>query len=209
MTEKENKVVEVTEEASQPTKERVDRRSRRSSDKGRRFRAERPEKEFEERVVKINRVTKVVKGGRRMKFTALVVVGDKKGRVGFGLGKAKEVPDAIKKATERATKNVIRVSLVDTTLPHGIVGRYGAAKVVLRPAADGTGVIAGGPVRAVLELAGVNNVLSKCIGSRTPVNLVRATVEGLKSMKTVEQVAKLRGKSLTKFVTRRLANEIT
>ena len=128
MTEKENKVVEVTEEASQPTKERVDRRSRRSSDKGRRFRAERPEKEFEERVVKINRVTKVVKGGRRMKFTALVVVGDKKGRVGFGLGKAKEAILMLLKATERATKNVIRVSLVDTTLPHGIVGRYGVRK---------------------------------------------------------------------------------
>lgn len=194
MTEKENIVEEVAEVASQPTKERVDRRSRRSGERTRRVRTERPEKEFEERVVKINRVTKVVKGGRRMKFTALVVVGDKKGRIGFGTGKAKEVPDAIKKATEKATKNVIRVSLVDTTLPHGTVGRYGAAEVVLRPAADGTGVIAGGPVRAVLELAGVNNVLSKCIGSRTPVNLVRATVEGLKSMRTIEQVAKSRGK---------------
>lgn len=194
MTEKENQVEEVAEVASQPTKEKVDRRSRKGSDRGRRVRAERPEKEFEERVVKINRVTKVVKGGRRMKFSALVVVGDKKGRVGFGLGKAKEVPDAIKKATEKATNNVMRVSLVDTTLPHGTVGSYGAAKVVLRPAADGTGVIAGGPVRAVLELAGVNNVLSKCIGSRTPVNLVKATVAGLKSMRTIEQVAKSRGK---------------
>jgi small subunit ribosomal protein S5 len=194
VTEKENIVEEVTEEASQPAKERTERKNRRSSDRGRRIRTERPEKEFEERVVKINRVTKVVKGGRRMKFSALVVVGDKKGRIGFATGKAKEVPDAIKKATEKATKNVIRVSLVDTTLPHGIVGRYGAAEVVLRPAADGTGVIAGGPVRAVLELAGVNNVLSKCIGSRTPINLVRATVEGLKSMKTIEQVAKIRGK---------------
>ncbi len=194
MTEKEIIVEEVAEVASQPTKERSDRRSRRTGDRGRRVRPQRQEKEFEERVVKINRVTKVVKGGRRMKFTALVVVGDKKGRVGFGTGKAKEVPDAIKKATERATNNVIRVSLVDTTLPHGIVGKYGAAKVVLRPAADGTGVIAGGPVRAVLELAGVNNVLSKCIGSRTPINLVRATVEGLKAMKTIEQVAKIRGK---------------
>ena len=120
-----------------------------------------------------------------MKFTALVVVGDKKVELALDLAKQKKY--LMLKATERAT---VRVSLVDTTLPHGIVGRYGAAKVVLRPAADGTGVIAGGPVRAVLELAGVNNVLSKCIGSRTPVNLVRATVEGLKSMKTVEQVAK-------------------
>ena len=151
------------------------------------------EKEFEERVVKINRITKVVKGGRRMRFAALVVVGDKKDRVGFGTGKAKEVPDAIRKATENAQRNLIKVSLVGTTLPHEIVGRYGAGEVVLRPAATGTGVIAGGPVRAVLELAGVSDVISKCLGSRTAINVVRATVDGLKNMTTIDQVASLRG----------------
>ncbi len=203
MTEMENKVEEVTEVASQPVEtaakaEKSDRKPRRNND--RKFRrSERPEKEFEERVVKINRITKVVKGGRRMRFAALVVVGDKKGRIGFGTGKAKEVPDAIKKATEMATKNVVKVSLVGTTLPHDTVGEYGAAKVVLRPAANGTGVIAGGPVRAVLELAGVTDVISKCLGSRTPINLVRATVSGLQSMVTIEEVAKLRGKKPTEI----------
>jgi len=152
------------------------------------------DKEFEDRVVKINRITKVVKGGRRMRFAALVVVGDKKGRVGFGMGKAKEVPDAIKKATEKAEHNIMKVNLVGTTLPHDFVGEYGAGRVVLRPAAVGTGVIAGGPVRAVLELAGVKDVISKCIGSRTPINAVRATVAALQQMKTIEQVSALRGK---------------
>ena len=152
------------------------------------------EKEFEDRVVKINRITKVVKGGRRMHFAALVVVGDKKGRVGFGMGKAKEVPDAIKKATEKAEHNVVKVNLVGTTLPHEFVGEFGAGRVVLRPAAEGTGVIAGGPVRAVLELAGVKDVISKCVGTRTPINAVRATVTALQEMKTIEQVSALRGK---------------
>jgi len=152
------------------------------------------EKEFEERVVKINRITKVVKGGRRMRFSALVVVGDKKGRIGFGTGKAKEVPDAIRKATENAQKSVFRVALVGTTLPHETVGQFGAANVVLRPAATGTGVIAGGPVRAVLELAGVTDVISKCLGSRTAVNVVTATINGLKNMNTIEKVAATRGK---------------
>ena len=201
MSEMENKVEEVTEVASQPveTLEKAEKKTRRF-DKDRKFkRNDRPEKEFEERVVKINRITKVVKGGRRMRFAALVVVGDKKGRIGFGTGKAKEVPDAVKKATEMATKNVKRVSLVDNTLPHETVGVYGAAKVVLRPAATGTGVIAGGPVRAVLELAGVTNVISKCLGSRTPINLVRATVSGLESMVTIEDVAKVRGKKPTEI----------
>ena len=201
MSEMENKVEEVTEVASQPveTLEKAEKKTRRF-DQDRKFkRNDRPEKEFEERVVKINRITKVVKGGRRMRFAALVVVGDKKGRIGFGTGKAKEVPDAIKKATEMATKNVKRVSLVDNTLPHETVGVYGPAKVVLRPAATGTGVIAGGPVRAVLELAGVTNVISKCLGSRTPINLVRATVSGLESMVTIEDVAKIRGKKPTEI----------
>ena len=152
------------------------------------------EKEFEERVVKINRITKVVKGGRRMRFSALVVVGDKKGRIGFGTGKAKEVPDAIRKATENAERNIMRVSLVGSTIPHEVVGTYGAGEVVLRPAATGSGVVAGGPVRAVLELAGVTDVISKCLGSRTPINVVRATVEGLKQMTTLNRVASLRGK---------------
>lgn len=151
------------------------------------------EKEFEERVVKIKRVTKVVKGGRNFRFSALVVVGDKKGRVGMGTGKASEVPDAIKKAVENAKKNVFKVSIVGTTLPHVVTGRYGAGEVLLRPASEGTGVIAGGPVRAVLELAGVQDVLSKCIGSRTPINMVRATVVGLQSLKTLEKVSRLRG----------------
>jgi small subunit ribosomal protein S5 len=153
------------------------------------------EKEFEERVVVINRVTKVVKGGRRFRFAALVVVGDKKGRVGFGTGKANEVPDAIKKAIEDAKRNLIRVPIVNgTTIPHAIMGRYGAGEVFLRPASEGTGVIAGGSVRAVLELAGITDVLSKSIGSRTPINMVRATVKALGELTTLEKVAKLRDK---------------
>lgn len=150
-------------------------------------------KEFEERVVTINRVTKVVKGGRRFRFAALVVIGDKKGRVGFGTGKANEVPDAIKKAIEDAKKNLITIPIVGTTIPHTATGNFGAGSVLIRPATEGTGVIAGGPVRAVLELAGVNDILTKCLGSRTPINMVRATVAALKSLKTVEDVAKLRG----------------
>ena len=153
------------------------------------------EKEFEERVVTINRVTKVVKGGRRFRFAALVVIGDKKGRVGFGTGKANEVPDAIKKAIEDAKKNVINVPIVNgTTIPHEVTGRFGAGEVFLRPASEGTGVIAGGPVRDVLEVAGINDILTKCIGSRTPINMVHATVSALQSLKTVEEVARLRGK---------------
>ena len=150
-------------------------------------------KEFEESVVTINRVTKVVKGGRRFRFAALVVIGDKKGRVGFGTGKANEVPDAIKKAIEDAKKNLITIPIVGTTIPHTATGNFGAGSVLIRPATEGTGVIAGGPSRAVLELAGVNDSLTKCLGSRTPINMVRATVAALKSLKTVEDVAKLRG----------------
>ena len=157
------------------------------------------EKEFEERVVVINRVTKVVKGGRRFRFAALVVIGDKKGRVGFGTGKANEVPDAIKKAVEDAKRNVIKVPTVGTTIPHEVTGVYGAGKVVLRPASEGTGVIAGGPVRAVLELAGIKDVLSKCLGSRTPINVVRATITGLSELKTISTVAETRGKKYSEI----------
>lgn len=166
--------------------------------KPRRFNRPQVEKEFEERVVRINRVSKTVKGGRRMRFSALVVLGDKKGRVGFGLGKANEVPDAIKKAVESAKKNVIRVPLVNNkqTIPHPVTAVYGAGEVMIRPASEGTGVIAGGSIRAVLELAGISDVLSKCIGSRTPINMVRATMEALSQLKTVNQVAKLRGKKV-------------
>ena len=154
-------------------------------------------KEFEERVVGINRVTKVVKGGRRLRFAALVVVGDRNGRVGFGTGKAQEVPEAIRKAIEAAKKNIVTVPMVGTTVPHEVLGVFGGGKILIKPAVEGSGVAAGGAVRAVLELAGVADVTSKSLGSNTAINVVRATVEGLQQLKRAEEVAELRGKSVS------------
>lgn len=149
--------------------------------------------DLKEKVVKIGRVTKVVKGGRNFRFSALVVVGDEKGNVGAGMGKAVEIPDAIRKGIDSAKKNMIKVPLVETSLPHEVIGKYGAAKVLIKPAAPGTGVIAGGPVRAVLELAGVRDVRTKCLGSNNAINIVKATIAGLSEMRTVADVAKDRG----------------
>lgn len=156
--------------------------------------------DLEERVVSINPVTKVVKGGRSRRFAALVVVGDGKGHVGVGTGKSIEVAEAIRKGTEDAKKHIIKVPLVGTTIPHDIVGIYGAGRVLLKPAAKGTGVIAGGPVRAVCELAGIRDVRSKSLGTSNPRNVVNATLAGLESLRTVEQVAKLRGKKVEEIL---------
>ena len=155
--------------------------------------------ELEERVVAINRVSKTVKGGRIMKFSALVVVGNGNGIVGFGLGKSGEVPDAIRKGIENAKKNLIEVALKGTTIPHEIIGKYGAGVVLMKPAAPGTGVIAGGPVRAVVETVGISDIRTKAIRSNNPYNVVRATLNGLAQLRTAEQVAAVRGKSVKKI----------
>ena len=178
---------------------RPPRRDDRGPRRDRRDRNEEPP-EFEEKLVAVNRVTKTVKGGRNMRFSALIVIGDKKGRVGIGMGKAVEIPEAIRKASEAAKKNLVTISTKDTSIPHETVGRFGTAKVVLLPAPEGTGVIAGGPARAVLELCGVKDIRTKSYGTNNPINTVKATLEGLKSLRTAEQVAKLRGKTVEEIL---------
>ncbi|MCQ2436832.1 MAG: 30S ribosomal protein S5 [Clostridia bacterium] len=156
--------------------------------------------EFKEKLVAVNRVSKTVKGGRNMRFSALMVVGDEKGRVGCGMGKAVEIPEAIRKGTEDAKKAMVNVPMAGTTIPHEVVGVFGTGKVKMLPAPEGTGIIAGGPVRAVLEAAGIKNIVTKSIGSNNKINMVRATLEGLKQLRSAEEVARLRGKTVEEIL---------
>ena len=160
----------------------------------------REQSEYTEKLVALNRVSKTVKGGRVAKFAALMVVGDEKGNVGFGTGKAAEVPEAIRKGIEDAKKHMIKVNLSNTTIPHEVIGEFGAGRVLLKPAAPGTGIIAGGPVRAVMEAVGIKDIRAKCLRSNNPQNVVSATFEGLKSLKNPEEVARLRGKSIEEIL---------
>ena len=190
------KEIEKVEEVKATEKvEKTERKPRQFKEK--RQPRQRQPKLYEEEVISIGRVTKVTKGGRHFRFSAVVVVGDRKGKVGLGTGKSNEVPDAIKKASQAAAKNIVNVSVVeDRTIPHEAMGVCGASKVMLKPAAKGTGVKAGGPVRAVLEMAGIKDILSKSLGSSTKVNMAHATLEALKSQRTIEEVARLRGKKV-------------
>jgi len=167
-------------------------------ERNRRFEQEAPE--FKERLVSINRVAKVVKGGKNFRFSALMVVGDEKGRVGVGMGKAAEIPEAVRKGIEDAKRHMINVPIVGTTIPHQVEGKFGKGHVRMLPAETGTGVIAGGPARAVLEVAGIKDIRTKSFGSNNPANCVKATIEGLKQLRTVEQVAKLRGKTVAEIL---------
>ena len=156
--------------------------------------------EFKEKLVAVNRVSKTVKGGRNMRFSALIVIGDEKGRVGMGMGKAVEIPEAIRKAVEDAKKHLVTVPIVGTTIPHEVIGKYGTGKVVLMPAPEGSGVIAGGPARAVIESVGIKDIVTKSYGTNNPINVVKATIEGLSRLKTIEEVARLRGKSVEELL---------
>ena len=191
-------VEEVVTEDKKETRKKFDKDKRKNNNRRpRRNNNSKPKTDLEEKVIDINRVTKVVKGGRKMRFSATVVVGNRKGKVGIGTGKANEMPDAVKKATQQASKNLINVELIDNrTISHEIIMKAGAVKVLLKPATEGTGVKAGGPVRDVLELAGVKDVLSKSLGSSTKINMAVATLNALKAQKSPEHIAKLRGKTV-------------
>jgi len=195
MENEELKEVAVAEEVQETQEQEAnqEKKAKRQDRKPRREKEVVEESPYEEKLISVGRITKVVKGGRRLRFNALVVIGDGKGLVGFGTGKAHEVPDAIKKAAKDAEKNLIKVPLYGTTIPHTVIGHYGAGSVLLKPAVPGTGVTAGGAVRAIMELAGIEDVLSKSLGSHTPINVVRATFDAIKQLRSVEQVAEVRG----------------